>query len=75
MKDSEGVDLFAMPWLSGILAPQPGIEPRPPQGKCQVLTTGQPGNSLLDFVTILLLFYVLVPWPQGMWDLRSLTRD
>ena len=28
-----------------ILAPQPGIKPRPPQGKHQVLTTGPPGNS------------------------------
>ncbi|XP_067580823.1 tectonin beta-propeller repeat-containing protein 2 isoform X3 [Pseudorca crassidens] len=28
----------------------------------------------IEFVTILLLFYVLVFWPQGMWDLRSLTR-
>ena len=27
------------------------------------------------FVTILFLFYVLVFWPGGMWDLRSLTRD
>ena len=23
----------------------------------------------------MLLFYVLVFWPQGMWDLGSLTRD
>ena len=29
----------------------------------------------IDFVTALLLFYVLVFWPQGMWDLSSLTRD
>ena len=29
----------------------------------------------IEFVTILLLFYVLVFWPQGMWDLSSLTRD
>ena len=28
-----------------------------------------------EFVTTLLLFYVLVFWPQGMWDLGSLTRD
>ena len=26
------------------------------------------------FVTILLLFYVLVFWPPGMWDLSSPTR-
>ena len=25
----------------------------------------------IEFVTILLLFYVLVFWPQGMWDLSS----
>ena len=30
---------------------------------------------LIEFVTILLLFYVLVFWLQGMWDLSSLTRD
>ena len=29
----------------------------------------------IEFVTLLLLFYALVFWPQGMWDLRSLTRD
>ena len=29
----------------------------------------------IEFVTVLLLFYVLVFWPQGMWDLNSLTRD
>ena len=29
----------------------------------------------IEFVAILLLFYVLVFWPQNMWDLRSLTRD
>ena len=29
----------------------------------------------IEFVTILLLFYVLVFWPHGMWDLSSLTRD
>ena len=28
-----------------------------------------------EFVTILLTFYVLVFWPQGIWDLSSLTRD
>ena len=25
----------------------------------------------IEFVIILLLFYVLVFWPQGMWDLTS----
>ena len=29
----------------------------------------------IEFVTILLLFYVLVFWPRGMWGLTSLTRD
>ena len=29
----------------------------------------------IEFMTILLLFYVLVFWPQGMWDLSSSTRD
>ena len=29
----------------------------------------------IEFVTTLLPFYVLVFWPQGMWDLSSLTRD
>ena len=28
-----------------------------------------------EFVTILFLFYALVFWPCGMWDLSSLTRD
>ena len=29
----------------------------------------------IEFVTILLLFYVLVFWPRGLWDLSSPTRD
>ena len=29
----------------------------------------------IEFVTILVLFYVLVPWLQGKGDLTSLTRD
>ena len=28
-----------------ILVPQPGVEPRPLQWKCRVLTTGPPGKS------------------------------
>ena len=28
-----------------------------------------------EFVTVLLLFYVLVSWPRGMWDPSSSTRD
>ena len=29
----------------------------------------------IEFVTVLLLFYVLVFWPRGMWDLSSPNRD
>ena len=29
----------------------------------------------IELVTVLLLFYVLVFWLQGMWGLSSLTRD
>ena len=29
----------------------------------------------IEFVTILLLFYVLLFWPRGMWDLSSPTGD
>ena len=29
----------------------------------------------IEFVTILLLFYVLVFWLRGMWDLSSPTRN
>ena len=29
----------------------------------------------IEFVMILLLFYVLVFWPLGMWTLSSMTRD
>ena len=29
----------------------------------------------IEFVTILLLFYVFGFWPQGTWDLISLIRD
>ena len=29
----------------------------------------------IEFVTILLLFYVLVFWPRSMWDLNFLTRN
>ena len=30
---------------------------------------------LIEFLTILLLFHVLVFWPRGMWDLSSPTTD
>ena len=29
----------------------------------------------IEFVIILLWFYVLVFWQRGMWDLSSLDRD
>ena len=29
----------------------------------------------IEFVTILLLFYILVFWPPGMWDLSFTTRS
>ena len=29
----------------------------------------------VEFVAILLLFYVLVFWPRGIWDLRAPTGD
>jgi len=29
----------------------------------------------IEFVTVLLLFNVLAFWPQGIWDLSTLTRD
>ena len=32
-------------------------------------------NVFIAVVTILLLFYVLVSWPWGTWDLNSLTSD
>ena len=32
-------------------------------------------NVFIVFVAILLLFYVLVFWPQGMWDLSFPTRN
>ena len=32
-------------------------------------------KGFIEFVRILLLFYVLVFWPRGMWDLSSPTKD
>ena len=32
-------------------------------------------KAFIEFVTGLLLFYVLVFWLQGMWDLSPLTGD
>ena len=32
-------------------------------------------KGFIEFVRILLLFYVFLSWPQGLWDLNSPTRD
>ena len=32
-------------------------------------------KAFIEFVRILLLFYVFLSWPQGLWDLNSPTRD
>ena len=32
-------------------------------------------KGLIEFVTILLLFYVLVSWPWGTWDFNSPTKE
>ena len=32
-------------------------------------------NIFIEFVRKLLLFHVLVFWPQAMWNLNSPTRD
>ena len=32
-------------------------------------------KGFIEYVTKLFLFYVLVFWLQGMWDLSSLARD
>ena len=31
--------------------------------------------KVILFVTILCLFYVLIFWPPGLWNLSSLTKD
>ena len=63
--------------------PRPVLEPVSPALADGFLTTAPPGKSLaffffkvfIEFVAKLLLLYVLVFWPQGMWDLSSLTKD
>ena len=63
--------------------PRPGLEPVSPALAGRFSTTAPRGKPLMwtifkvftEFVTTLLLFYVLVFWPWGMWDLSSLTRD
>ena len=32
-------------------------------------------KSCVEFIAVLLLCFALVFWPQGVWDLSSLTRD
>ena len=60
-----------------------GLEPVSPALAGGFLTTAPPGKPLMwtifkvftEFVTTLFLLYVLVPWPRGMWDPSSPTRD
>ena len=63
----------------GGLSSQTRDDPASPAVQGGFLTTG-PEESLffevlIEFVTALLLFSVLVVWLQGMWDLRSLGRE
>ena len=41
----------------------------------QILNPAVFFKVLIEFVTILLLSYVLTFWPGGMWDLSSITRN
>ena len=63
----------------GLSVPRQGIDPTSPAVQGGFLTMGTRGvpvfKVLIEFVTILLLFSILVVWLQGMWDLRSLTRE
>ena len=46
---------------------------------CSVLRFFDVGHFLkkvfIEFVTIVLLFRILVFWPRGTWDITSLTKD
>ena len=63
--------------------PGPVLKPISPALAGGFLTTVPPGKPdvnhvkslFIEFVTLLFLFYVLVFWPWGMWDLSSPTRD
>ena len=43
--------------------------------KKKIFLTWTVFKVFIDFVTILLLYYVLVFWLGGVWDLSSPTRD
>ena len=49
----------------GILVPWPEIEPPPGQWKCQVLTTGPPGNSFF-WGTVFLILVILLSVKQHL---------
>ena len=65
----------------------PGMDPSPDPVPCfgQLLVLGQfffffflvwtVFNVFIEFITILLLFYVWVFLAQGVWNLSPLTRD
>ena len=44
-------------------------------GKDWIFFLCKPFLIFIQFVIILLQFFVLLSWPQGMWDLSSQTRD
>ena len=55
-------------WLPSILRPSLGTLSF--LGGCRTIF-----KVFIEFVSILLLFYVLVFWLWGMWDFKSLIRD
>ena len=61
---------FFWHWLMacGILVPWPGIEPRPWQWKCQVLTTGLPRNSLVIFRIVRVVHLSLQPSSRTLFS-------
>ena len=69
--------LFFFFWLRHmacrILVPCPGTEPRPQQWKCQVLTTGPPGNSQLWLIFNKIREYMCVYYQVIMLPLTAVT--
>ena len=61
-------------WPSGVAIPQ-GLYARALNCKPIILFLWTIFKVFIEFVTILLLFYALVFWPWGMWDLCSPARD
>ena len=55
-----------------ILVPPPGVEPGPRQWKCQVLTTGPPGNSL---TTPFRLIYFGISITENYTTLKKIMRQ